>query len=54
MNVNQRFKLIECKLSILKLKADDYNWQCHTPNDVKLELEALLEEINRLLAQKED
>jgi hypothetical protein len=37
------------KLEILKLKADDYNWQCHTPKDVREDLERMLTEINKAL-----
>lgn len=37
------------KLEILKLKANDYSWQCETPKDVREELEAMLAEINEKL-----
>ena len=47
--MSEKFELIKMKLEILKLKADDYNWQCHTPDDVKQMLEEILEEINQEL-----
>jgi hypothetical protein len=40
-------ELMRMKLEILKLKADDYNWQCHVPKDVRQELEQMLVTINR-------
>jgi len=47
--ITHRLDLIKCKLEILKLKADKYNWQCHIPDDIKQELEELLVTINREL-----
>lgn len=49
MTLTERFTLIKMKLEILKLKADDYNWQCHTPKDVREDLERMLTEINKAL-----
>lgn len=49
MTLTERFTLIKMKLEILKLKADDYNWQCHTPKDIQEELERMLVEINKAL-----
>ena len=45
----QRISLILAKVEILKLKADDYAWQCHVPKDVRDELEKALIEIEELL-----
>ena len=50
MNTAQ-IELIKVKLEILKLKADDYSWQCHTPKDVKDQLEAMLIAINTELEE---
>lgn len=41
--------LLKAKIDILKLKADDYNWQCHTPKKVKEEIESALEKVNIML-----
>lgn len=49
MDIKDKVKLIQTKIEILKLKADDYNWQCHTPNEVKKELDETLLEINKML-----
>lgn len=49
MDALEKAKLILAKVEILKLKADDYNWACHTPNDVKEQIEQTLREIDELL-----
>jgi hypothetical protein len=49
-----KFDLIRMKVDILKLKADDYTWQCNTPQEVKDELENCLKEINEALARDKD
>lgn len=49
MDALEKAKLILAKVEILKLKADAYSWQCHTPNDVKEQLEQTLREIDELL-----
>ncbi len=49
MTFETRVQLMMLKVEILKLKADDYNWQTHTPKDVKAELEATLSDINENL-----
>lgn len=46
---SDRVNLIRCKVEILTLQADDYNWQCHVPVVVKAELEKTLLEIEELL-----
>lgn len=46
---SHRVGLILAKVEILKLKADDYNWQCHVPKEVKDQLEKILSEIDELL-----
>jgi hypothetical protein len=38
--------LLLAKVDILKLKADDYNWKCHTPQTVKEQLEIALNKID--------
>ena len=38
MTVTEILTLMKMKLDILKLKADDYTWACHTPQDVKDEI----------------
>jgi hypothetical protein len=44
--------LIKTRVEILKLKADVYNWQCHTPEKVRFELEKALVEIDARLASE--
>jgi hypothetical protein len=51
MELTQKVQLIMAKVEILKLKADDYKWQCYTPEDTKKQLLETLEEINALLIQ---
>jgi len=41
--------LIRAKVDILKLKANDYEWQCHTPKKVKEDLEKALEKIEVMI-----
>lgn len=53
MTVTEILTLMKMKLDILKLKADDYTWACHTPQDVKDELERMLVRINKELAAVE-
>jgi len=48
----RKIELLKMKVDILKLKADAYNWQCHTPDDVKEELEKLLVAISDMLMLK--
>lgn len=50
MSISERIQLILARVEILKLMADDYIWQCHTPQSVKNELIATLDEINSALA----
>lgn len=42
--------LTMAKIDILKLKADAYNWQCHTDADTKEKLLEALESIDEILA----
>ena len=44
-----RLELIKLRVEILKLKANDYDWCCHVPADVKTQLEETLKEINEKL-----
>ncbi len=53
-NVKDKFDLIKMKLEILRLKADDYNWQCHTPDDVRKELEEILKWIDAELQKEQE
>ena len=41
--------LTRAKVDILKLKADDYNWQCHIDTETKEQLLNTLEEIDKQL-----
>lgn len=50
MKLTDKISLIMTKVEILKLMADDYKWQCHTPKDVQAELEKTLAEINAALS----
>lgn len=44
-----RLEAIMAKISLLKLKADDYNWQMTTSDNVKMEIEKTLVELDALL-----
>jgi hypothetical protein len=46
-----KINLINSRVAILNLKANDYNWSCNTPDDVKEELEKSLVEIEEALKQ---
>ena len=50
-NLKMEIDLIKSKVEILKLKADDYNWCCHVPKDVKEELDKTLTKIDRYLSE---
>lgn len=47
--ITDKIALITAKVEILKLKANDHDWCCYVPADVKKELEQTLEEINKEL-----
>jgi FtsZ-binding cell division protein ZapB len=47
----ERIELLKMKVEILKLKSNAYEWQCHTPQDVKDQLEQTLGEINARLTE---
>ncbi len=53
MDENKRLELIVnltiAKVEILKMKADDYNWQVHVPEESQNQLIETLEEINKQL-----
>lgn len=49
----KRLQLIVTKVEILKLKANDYDWQCMVPRNVKDQLEETLHEINQELEEEE-
>jgi hypothetical protein len=51
---NNTIELIKMKVEILKLKANDYEWNCHVPADVKDELEQVLMQINNALQNNKD
>lgn len=38
--------LTKAKIDILKLKADDYTWQCHIDEDTKKQLLEVLKQID--------
>jgi len=46
--VKLKVDLLMTKVSILKLKADHYAWQCHTDAHTKNQLEESLKEIDEL------
>ncbi len=48
MDTVTKVQLLLAKIEILKLKADDYNWQCHVPENVKKQLEETLLKIDDL------
>lgn len=44
-------ELLKIKIEILKLKADSYDWVCHVPDNVKNQLNEMLEQINEELSE---
>lgn len=48
LSTTERVQLLLAQVEILKLKADDYNWQVHTPDATKAKLEKILLEIEAL------
>lgn len=50
MSIETRVQLILARVELIKLKADDYNWQCHVPPAVKQMVHDTLAEIDRLLS----
>jgi len=44
-------KLVLAKIEILKLKADDYTWQCHVDNHTKAQLNSTLSLIDNMLIE---
>jgi hypothetical protein len=54
IDIATRTNLILAKVEILKLKANDYAWQCETPQKVKEELNKTLTEINGILEDKDE
>jgi hypothetical protein len=53
MTASERVQLILARVEILKMKANDHDWQCYVPADVKAQLEATLAEINAELTVKD-
>lgn len=49
MPIQTKVDLIRAKIDILKLKANDHDWCCYVPDDVKKSLNATLAEINKEL-----
>lgn len=48
-----RIDLVKARLDILKLKANDHDWSCYVPSDVKISLEKTLVEIDEALKELE-
>lgn len=46
-----KIELTKARIDILKMKANDYEWSCFVPNDVKGSLEKSLVEIEQALAE---
>ena len=49
---DKRLQLILARIEILKLKANNHDWQCYVPKDVKEQLENTLLEINLELGRE--
>jgi len=45
-NIKLIVELTKAKIEILKLKADDYTWQCHVDSNTKDMLEKTLKDID--------
>lgn len=50
----KEIELMRMKLDILKLKANDYGWQCEIPRDTREQLEAMLIRIDQMLQPTQD
>ena len=50
-NIKTIVELVKAKVEILKLKADDYTWQCYVDNKTKEQLENTLKEIDIYLSE---
>lgn len=44
-------KLVQAKVEILKIRADDYSWQCYIDKETKEQLLNTLKEIDEELAK---
>ena len=51
MEPSNKIKLILAKVEILKLKANDYDWQCYVPDPIKQQLEQALADIDKMLEE---
>ena len=51
-NKTDFIKLLEMKFKIIEMKSDHYNWSCHTPQEMKDQLEEMLLEIDEQLKEK--
>jgi hypothetical protein len=49
MDVLTKVELIRAKMDILKLKANDHDWQCYVPEVVKFDILKMEKEIDNLL-----
>jgi len=52
--VQLRIDLIKARIDILKLKANDHDWVCYVPDNVKTQLERSLLEIDKELEKLEE
>jgi len=50
-NIKTIVELVKAKVEILKLKADDYTWQCYVDDKTKEQLENTLKEIDIYLSE---
>lgn len=50
LDIKTKMDMLKMKVDILKLKANDHDWSCYVPQDVKNELEGALSEINSFLS----
>lgn len=49
--ISLKVELIKARVDILKLKANDHDWSCYVPDDVKDSLEKTLVEIDAHLKE---
>jgi hypothetical protein len=52
--IKLKIDLIKARIDILKLKANDHDWACYVPEDVKDQLEKTLVEIDQKLKELEE
>lgn len=54
MNLTDRILLMQMKMDILKLRANDHDWQCYIPQETKNQLLEMAKDIDDQLSNNDD